>query len=169
MNQTIFAVSAIFLFSSCASVVGLKKGVDELGNPVCLTDCNEIPSVIENYIRTHDIITEEDEIDYLLYRIRTSRKKFIRNGTETDGLSAAQFLRWKIGWYERRFNSKIETDEDFILKILRGSEKSGMPYEIIMPNGAKHNVQHVMLNEYVNLERYQGETPELTSLNLLTS
>src|SRR3989338_7206679 len=109
MNQKIFILLIVALVSGCSSTSQLKNGVDSSGSPVCLTDCSEIPLAVEKYMATHDLITERDEIDYLLYRIQSSHRRFIRNGMESDGTAASQFLRWKIGWYERRYHEKIYT------------------------------------------------------------
>ncbi len=154
MNQTIFILLIIALFSGCAPTSPLKSGVDSLGNPVCLTDCREIPVAVEKFKRTHDLLTEENEIDYLFYRIRSSHDRFIRNGLEVDSPAAAEFLRWKIGWYEKHFGEKIDSDEDFVSKVMRGSERTGKPYILITQDGSKHNAQFVMQNELNYLNAY---------------
>ncbi len=140
------------MISGCA-YPQLKQGIDLVGNPVCLTDCRDIPTAIEKFIKTHDLETEQDEIEYLIYRIQSSNKKFDRNGTIYDPPAAAQFLRWKIGWYQNRHHEKINTDEDFVSKVLRGSEKTGKPYSIIMEDGSRYNAQAVMQSElnYLNV------------------
>ena|SRR3989338_102455 len=147
MKKKFFTLFITALLLGCAPVSPLKSGTDLLGKPVCLTDCQEIPGAIEKFKVTHDLLTEEDEIDYLFYRIRSSPNKFIRNGTEADSMAAAEFLRRKIRWYERRFGEKITTDEDFVSKVMKGSTATGKPYEIILPGGTKHNAQYVMQNE----------------------
>jgi len=154
MKQKIFIFSIFVFLLGCASAVQLKNGVDASGSPVCLTDCKEIPATLEKFKKTHDLTTEEDEIDYLFYRIRSSHYKFIRNGLEVDSAAAAEFLRWKIGWYEKHFNEKIDSDEDFVSKVLRGSEKTGKPYLLIPPDGTRHNAQFVMQNELNYLNAY---------------
>lgn len=143
--------SILITISGCA-YTQLNQGIDSAGNPICLTDCREIPTVIEKFKKIHDLETEQDEIDYLFYRITRSNKKFDRNGTIYDPFAAAQFLRWKIGWYQNRYHEKISSDEDLVLKIFRGSEKTGKPYFIIMEDGSKYNAQLVMQNElnYLN-------------------
>ena len=157
-------LTLLLAISGCAtSGPTLQSGIDPAGNPICLTDCKEIPSAIDAYLKNHDLITEEDEIDYLFYRIRTSQRRFIRNGEEHDGGSAAQFLRWKIERHKQKFDDPIKTDEDFVLKILEGSKTTGKPYEVIMPDGTKHNLQFVMVNELNYLERHEGETPDYPS------
>ena len=162
MFKSYFLIILALMTSGCISSGStLGNGTNSIGQPVCLSDCGQIPSVIEKYMKTHGLTTEEDEIDYLMYRIRFSNDKFIRNGLEVDSSSAADFLRWKIGWYEDRYKEKVITDEDFVYKITKGSEKTGKPYVIILPDGSKHNMQFIMQNELNRLEAYQGETPEI--------
>jgi hypothetical protein len=133
---------------------------------ICLTECTQVPSEIEKYTKMHPIKTERDEINYLLYRIRTSHVKFIRNGSEFDAAKAAAFLRWKIAWYQQRHGEKIDNDEKFVAKILKGSETTGEPYRVLFPDGKRVNMQLVMLNEYYCLEAYQGDTPEISASDL---
>jgi hypothetical protein len=147
----------LIMTSGCASSQ-LNRGADSVGNSICLTDCKDIPAAIEKFKKTHDLETERDEIDYLFYRIRSSNKKFDRNGTIYDGPSAAQFLRWKIAWYKNRHHEMITTDEDFVSKIFRGSEKTGSPYYILMENGKKYNAQLVMQNELNYLNAFNASS-----------
>ena len=130
-----------------------------------MSDCSQIPSQIEKYMRTYRLATEEDEIDYLIYRISSSTNKFIRNGFETDSATAAEFLRWKLMRYQTHHDDKIDDDEEFVVKIMKGSEKTGQPYLVILPDGTKHNLQSIMKNELNNLEIYQGESPEFPTPN----
>jgi hypothetical protein len=141
----------LIAISGCANAK-LNQGIDPVGNPVCLTDCKEIPIAIEKFKKIHSLKSERDELEYLFYRIRSSNEKFDRNGTIYDALAAFRFLRWKIAWYQNRYHERISTDEDFVSKVLRGSEKTGKPYSIIMENGKKYNAQFVMQNElrYLN-------------------
>ena len=167
MFKSCFLIILALFISGCASAGStLGRGVDSIGQPVCLTDCKQIPSQIEKYMKTHDLITEEDEIDYLMYRIRSSNDKFVRNGFEADSVSAVDFLRWKIRWYESHYSDKIDDDEELVTKVMKGSEKTGKPYTIILQDGSKHNLQFVMQNEINNLEAFQGETPEFSIPNV---
>ena len=146
----------VVIFSGCAST-SLKNGTNAGVDTVCLTDCNDIPNAIEQFTKTHTLRTERDELDYLFYRIRTSRRKFIRNGMEVESTAAAQFLRWKLGWYKRVYHEAILTDEDFVSRILKGSEKTGRPYEIVMPDGHRYNAQGIMQNELNYLNHYNKQ------------
>ena len=148
----IFFILIIAMTGCASTAIPLGNGTDLSGHPVCLTSCDQIPAVIEKYKIGHDLDTEESEIDYLFYRIRSSNVKFIRNGLEANGSSASEFLRWKIGWYEKAFGEKINTDENFVGKVLSGSQKTGKPYVIVLEDGTKHNMQPIMRNElnYLN-------------------
>ena len=164
MSQKLFLWLTVGLLSGFVFIPVLKADSDPQATAVCLTNCKEIPSIIEKYMLTHDIITEEDEIDFLFYRIRSSQIRFIRNGEEFDGAAAAQFLRWKMERYQQKHDDPIKTDEDFVVKILSGSKMSGKPYEVVMQDGQKFNLQRIMFNELNCLELFQGETPELPFL-----
>ncbi|HTL48352.1 MAG TPA: DUF5329 family protein [Verrucomicrobiae bacterium] len=126
----------------------------------CLTACDQIPAAVQAFQKIHSLKTEEDEIDYLLYRIRQVNAQFFRNGVTYNGADSAKFLRWKIGWYYKTHHVKIETDEDFVKKVLQGSEKTGKPYQIIMPDGSRHNAQLVMANEMNALNARANTVPQ---------
>ena len=66
---------------------------------------------------------------------------------ETDSVAAAKFIRWKIGWYEDHYHTKITTLNDFISHVTKGSEKTGKPYTLLFPDGSRHNVQFILQNE----------------------
>ncbi len=162
MFKSRFLILLALIISGCASTGStFEAGLDSGGQPVCLTDCAQIPSAIAKYTKAHDLTTEEDEIDYLFYRIRFSNDKFIRNGLEVDSASAADYLRWKMGWFEKHHGKKIDDDEKLVAWVMKGSETTGKPYVVILPDGSKHNMQFIMQNELNNLEAYQGEAPEI--------
>jgi hypothetical protein len=128
---------------------------------VCLTDCSQIPSEIKTYTEKRPLKTEMDEINYLLARIRNSNLTFVRNGIEYNSLKAATFLRMKLMWYQRHHGEKIDDDEKFVAKVLKGSETTGEPYRVILRDGKRVNLQLVMFNELKGLEAYEGEKQEL--------
>ena|SRR3990167_897372 len=154
-------IPLIFLFAlaSCTTYSS-GNGIAPDGRPVCLTDCEGIPAAIEAFKQSHTLGSERDEIDYLLYRIRSSDAKLYRNGSTYNGSDAARFLRWKLGWWYKTYHEVIDTDEDFVAKVLSGSKKSGEPYQIIFPDGSRHNAQAIMQNE-LNVLNSQSEMRSL--------
>jgi hypothetical protein len=158
MNYKIlFLICLVLGFSAgCASQQPLREGVDESGNPVCLSLCSEIPGTVKAFQSRHRLETEAGKINYLLDRVRSSGLQFDRNGTVFGAAEAARFLRWKIGWYEKKYREKIKTAEDFVGKVARYSEATGRPFIVIFADGSRHNAQPVLRNEL----RYLNETLE---------
>ena len=151
MKPLLLVVLMLFVFSFAAEAA-LMNGFAPDGTPVYLSDPSEIPRAIKKFEIRGDLTTEEGKIDYIISRIRTSQFKFIRNGTETQGDAAATFIRWKIGWYENHYHTKVTTLHDFVSEVLKGSEKTGKPYEIVLPDGTHHNAQIIFQNEANKLE-----------------
>ncbi len=147
--SNLLILSFFFSFSAEAKLI---NGFTAEGAPVYLSDAPEIPKAVKKFQLTRELTTEEGKIDYILSRIRSSKIRFIRNGQETDGDAASQFIRWKIGWYEDHYHTKIKTLRDFVSKVTKGSEKTGKPYIIILPDGSRHNAQDVIQNEADKLE-----------------
>ena len=160
MKSFMIALSAVFVlsFSSHTAEAKLMNGVSGDGRPVFLSEPSEISRAIKKFKLMRDLTTEEGKIDYILSRVRSSQLKFIRNGMETDGDAAAQFMRWKIGWYEDKYKTKIKTPHDFISNITKGSEKTGKPYVLILPDGSQHNAQSILQNEENKLEELLAST-----------
>ena len=154
----------LFALAFTTRAFALGNGMDAGGVPLCLTDCKQIPEQLDHYVKDHPIVTEQDEINYFFYRMRVSKNKFIRNGQEVDAADAADYLKWKIKRYEYKHKDKIVTDEDFIYKVMKGSEQTGKPYVVVLQDGSKHNAQKIMLNELNYLESFQGQTPEPPTL-----
>lgn len=154
MKTLILAGSAVLLlfFSAHAAEAKLLSGLSAEGKPVFLSEPSQIPRAIKKFEITRDLVTEEGKIDYILSWIRSAQLKFVRNGIETEGNAAVQFLRWKIGWYENKYNTKIKTLHDFISQVAKGSEKTGKPYVLIFSDGTQHNLQSILQNEEKKLE-----------------
>ena len=139
-------------FFGCVAEAKLMNGSDENGTAVYLSEPSDIPKAIKKFQLNRDLTTEEGKIDYILFRLRSSNLRFIRNGEETNGDNAAQFMRWKMGWYKDHHHTKIKTLQDFVSKVAKGSEKTGQPYVLILPDGSRHNAQYVLQNEANKLE-----------------
>lgn len=74
---------------------------------------------------------EQEKIDWLLARIRSSDAVFLRNGSEYDGEKAASHLKTKLFFAGKR----VQTAREFIAGVATRSEESGQPYRI-RPKGA---------------------------------
>ena len=143
----------LVLFVGCASEpVVLLNGRTAAGDLVCLDDQSEIPAIVQKFYATRDLTTEEGKIDYLIERVINSKLTFIRNRVEYTGPSAAGFLRWKLGRMEKRHNVVIKTAQDFVSQVVSGSRMSGEPYEVVLSDGSRHNLQYVLQNELDQLE-----------------
>lgn len=172
MKRTYFFIFLLFCLG-CASEqsVPLLSGHAKEGAPVCLADQSAIPAIVKKFYATRDLTTEEGKIDYLLERLRDSKLTFIRNRVEYKGSEAAEFLRWKLNRLRTRYHMKIETAQDFIVKITSGSRVSGEPYVIVLSDGSRHNLENVLQNELNLLEsclkqntsKEEGSTQAATS------
>jgi N-methylhydantoinase B/oxoprolinase/acetone carboxylase alpha subunit len=76
--------------------------------------------------------TEKERIEALIEHVKgIDGAKFIRNGKEYDGGSAARFLRYK--WDD--LSAQVKTAADFIDKIASYSATSGQVYMIRFKDG----------------------------------
>ena len=66
----------------------------------------------------------DQEVSYLLERVRSSGCDFVRNGTIHSAEDAADHLAMKY----RRGRRWVDSAEDFIARIATGSSLSGTPY-----------------------------------------
>ena len=145
--------SLVFLLvalTSCANPNAgpLLSGTSSLGLPVCFEDPSKIPTFFASYYATRDLTTEEGKIDYLIERVRSSNRTYIRNGVETGSDVAARFLRWKLNRLRTYHKMTIETAEDFVHMVTSGSRMTGTPYAVIIPEaGGKFNFEDVLQNE----------------------
>lgn len=78
--------------------------------------------------------TEQEKIDYLLERIKSSKVHFFRNNEQYDGSTAAKWLRWKMH-HKQYAQDPIKTAYRFVHEVADGSRQSGLPYQIIFTNG----------------------------------
>jgi len=77
--------------------------------------------------------SEASRILYLISSVETLEgARFIRNGSEYDGQSAANHLRRKL----RAAGDKVRTAEDFIELCASRSSMTGEPYLIRLPGGS---------------------------------
>lgn len=162
----LFLVVLLLLLQGAAGASSFDDAMDAGGERVCLTDCDEIQAAMDKFSETRSLKSEKDELEFMLYRIRSSGLRFDRNGQVYDSKDATSFLRWKIGWYASKHHEMIKTDEDFVEKILKGSEKTGEPYSLIMKDGKRYNAQSVMKHE-LNMfnENRLHDAARLTVLN----
>jgi len=72
-----------------------------------------------------------DEIVYLIDFVRHSSCTFIRNGSEYNGMQAADHIQAKYDYYK----SDIKTVEGFIERAASKSMLSGKPYEVRCADG----------------------------------
>ena len=93
---------------------------------------------------------DERETSYLLSQMRTAGCKFVRNGVEYDGNSAAEHLATKASHLGDRIRS---TDEWIELAGARSSQ-SGKPYVIRCPGQPDQESRDWLKQE---LDRYRAQ------------
>jgi hypothetical protein len=77
-------------------------------------------------------LIEDQKIAFLINSIAEMRDAtFIRNGSEYDGQHAADHMRLKLSYADK----KVQTAEDFIVCCGTGSSMSGRPYSIKFADG----------------------------------
>lgn len=106
---------------------------------------------IEAFLGQHAECTEQDKIDYLLESIKTSDLTYVRNGDYFDGKKASRWLRWKMGHKQYKANP-IDTADEFVNVVSVGSVKTGLPYQIRLPNGRFVKVRSILKTELKSLE-----------------
>lgn len=75
---------------------------------------------------------EKSKIEYLISFVENLKgAKFIRNGTEYDGIEAAKHLRMKL----EKAGDRVQTVDDFIKLCASKSYISGQPYVIKFSDG----------------------------------
>ncbi len=152
---------ALTILSSCQSVP-LKGGVNDQGEKVYLTPADEIPKAIDTFSKIQDLTNEESKINYLIQRVQKSKFPFVRNGASYTSAEAAEFLRWKLN--RPRWRPLVNTAEDFVNVITKGSVTSGLPYAIVFPNGERRELKAILTNEldFLNqrLSEKSGSAPK---------
>lgn len=75
---------------------------------------------------------EQARIDFLIHGVETSTgMKFVRNGSEYDGIAGAKHLRMKLGYAGER----VKTAEDFVKYCASESSFTHQKYKIRVANG----------------------------------
>jgi hypothetical protein len=75
---------------------------------------------------------EQARIDFLIHGVETaSGVKFVRNGSEYDGVAGAKHLRMKLGYAGER----VKTAEDFVKYCASESSFTHQPYKIRVADG----------------------------------
>ncbi|MDP3920472.1 MAG: DUF5329 family protein [Candidatus Omnitrophota bacterium] len=105
----------------------------------------------EDFLRRHADYTERNKINYLLDVVKNSELTFIRNGMEYDSAAASRWLLWKSAHRQYR-EDPITTAEDFVNRVTMGSNATGIPYEIVFPDGTHERVWRLLAHELSALE-----------------
>ena len=75
---------------------------------------------------------EQARIDFLIHGVETATTvKFVRNGTEYDGVAGANHLRMKLGYAGER----VKTAEDFVKYCASESSFTHQKYKIRASDG----------------------------------
>ena len=93
------------------------------------------------------------EVQYLISSIRKTPHKFVRNGKQYSGDTAAKFLSYKL----KKNIRKIKSAEDFIDIVASRSEDSGKDYLIVFRDGTTRPTHEVLLDEITRLRAYEEE------------
>lgn len=83
------------------------------------------------------------KVEYLLERITRSSCIFVRNRENHKGRVAVMHMRWKY----KRYESEVETAEDFVNKIANGSRKTNETYRIKMADGTIYKSKDILTHE----------------------
>ena len=91
---------------------------------------------------------EQARIDFLIHGVETSSGvKFIRNGSEYDGVAGAKHLRMKLGYAGER----VKTAEDFVKYCASESSFTHQKYKIRAADGTTSDSAtyfHARLREF---------------------
>jgi len=95
----------------------------------------------------------EGQIDYLLTRVISTEHTLFRNKIRHTPRQGTEFLRWKLG--RPQYKPNIHSARDFVHMICSGSATSGKPYEAILKDGSRHNLEAIFSNELALLEEQE--------------
>lgn len=91
---------------------------------------------------------EQARIDFLIHGVETSSGvKFIRNGSEYDGVAGAKHLRMKLGYAGER----VKTAEEFVKYCASESSFTHQKYKIRAADGTTSDAAtyfHARLHEF---------------------
>ncbi|MDZ4668279.1 MAG: DUF5329 family protein [bacterium] len=99
----------------------------------------------------HPVLTEEQKISKLISFIEKTEAKFIRNGTEYNGVDAAKHLLMK----RQRAGKRVKTAKEFIDFLASKSSTTNEPYQMKFKNGSILNVRDILYNELRKMEAKQ--------------
>ena len=142
------------LCAGCASAPPppLLSGTPSENMVLCFSNSSEIPSIVEKFLVSRDLATEESKIDYLLNRVRDAHVVFVRNREKYTSQSASEFLRWKLDRLRGAHHMQINTAQDFVTQVSAGSRVSGEPYLVIFRDGSRYPLREILQNELDQLE-----------------
>jgi uncharacterized protein DUF5329 len=91
---------------------------------------------------------EQARIDFLIHSVETATNvKFVRNGSEYDGVAGAKHLRLKLGYAGER----VKTAEDFVKYCASESSFTHQKYKIRTADGTMMDAAtyfHAKLREF---------------------
>lgn len=91
---------------------------------------------------------EQARIDFLIHGVETATNmKFVRNGSEYDGVAGAKHLRMKLGYVGER----VKTAEDFVKYCASESSFTHLKYKIRAADGTTMDAVtyfHAKLREF---------------------
>jgi hypothetical protein len=91
---------------------------------------------------------EQARIDFLLHAVETATNvKFVRNGSEYDGVAGAKHLRMKLGYA----GDRVKTAEDFVKYCASESSFTHQKYKIRAADGTTTDASsyfHAKLREF---------------------
>ena len=159
MKAWVLSLTFILLIASTASAdqdslsgFDLIHQTENYYKPLFLDNIANQEKRIEEFIQNHTRYSEVEKIHYLLSSTKNSSCVFVRNGLQYNGDAAVRFLRWKM-LHRQRNRKPVKTARDFVRKVAMRSNKTGIPYEIILPDGRRKKAKDVFLSELEFLER----------------
>lgn len=167
MPRPLFLFLVMIVISGCSSVNYKTAADGSVFHPdeIILLDRAEVQQArLERFLNTYPSPTELNKIDYLISSIMTTESRFIRNREEYQSSVAARWLRWKMHHPQYKDNP-ILTARDFVERVADCSRRTGLPYEVMVPDGRRLPLQYVLQCELNDLEHALRERALVTALS----
>jgi len=161
MKQMMVLTMCLALMGCGGSSGGPGTHVSSLGADTYLDSVPNHQARVETYLQRGQNISEREKIIFLLDVVNGAESVFLRNGKRYDSDQANRWLRWKLSHPEFH-KSLVVTARQFIDYVATRSNRTGKPYQVIMPNGQRYDLAMLLHNELTRLEA----AIELSKMNI---
>ena len=160
-------VILVFSVSGCSALKSDRQAALQppVEPPMYLDSAEQRQIALDKFLKREPPYKERDKIRYLLSRVSNSPLEFIRNGETYNGKQASLWVRWKM-FHPQYFKDPIDTADEFVKRVCRGSVSSGRLYEVILADGRREKLKTVLsqeldsLNEVIQLRMPILPVPE---------